>query len=330
MSEEIDSSVWYGEYGGCFVADAFSGSCDDYYEQYVKIVSEEQFKRDFSELRERVSTRSFKFSKSGDIWVVTASENYDPIIGTALLAKRLGMNNVVCGVRYADEAIMVAKVCSLLKLKVHMILGRAVSQDESLCEMLRLTNADVDTQTCLTLFDLPEMYAFQIWIGEPKQCSIINCRSNAGAFPQTNIAADFSRTYGEELKLQVPSSIKHIVIPCITGSYALGIIRAFQSTPISIETVECDTALNMTEELDSYCGTFTKVMRNRTSDRVLSPALSNMFDQKNVQRTIVGCSTVDIIDPSLSLQSNAALSVAVTEGNGTLCIVRNLRCGSTI
>lgn len=330
MINKLDNRVWYGKYGGCFIADAFSDYCDEYYEKYQKAVNDPSFVQEFHSLKKTFAPTSLLLKKTETILTVHVSENFDSIIGTALLAKKLGYESAVCGVRYSDEAILIAKLCNFLKLRVLMILGDAVSHDEALCEALKLSNIEIDSNTCSILFDLPEMYAFQMWVASPHKYCIINCRSNAGAYPQTNISSDFSSDYGNDFKAAVPNSVKRIVIPCVTGSFALSIARAFEQTDTLIETVECDSAENMKEELDSYCGTFTKVMRNRKQDRILCPALSDLFDQGKVLRTIVPSSEVEIVDPSLSLQSNATLYVLKDGSEDSLCVLRNLRSGSTI
>ncbi|MEA4875487.1 hypothetical protein, partial [Anaerorhabdus sp.] len=82
--------MWFGEYGGCFVADAFSIQCDEYYEAFTSAIADEQFQVLYKDLKDKFIKNNFEvLDNDNDITVLLASENYYSIIGTAALAKYL-------------------------------------------------------------------------------------------------------------------------------------------------------------------------------------------------------------------------------------------------
>ena len=340
-----NDTLWYGQYGGCFVADAFSLECDKYYDEYKKIVREDGFEKEFEQLKAEYSPVEFKLLEMEDenLMVGIASENLYSIIGTILLAKYMKKEKVVCGTRYTDEAMLCAKLCKKYGLKLKMFMSKDISSISSLMVQMKIYGVETETRMCEEIFNLPEMYAFQTWIAAPQEYVLINCRNNVGAFPHPNIVSDFATIYGDDLKSVMESigmpSPERIVVPIVSGSFALGVFRAFDSKTIEFVTAECDEEDDLQEELDSYCGTFTKVMRNRYNDRVLAPELSNMFDNGEVLRKLGNISQIDTNHSDLlcsqtdfSVQSLAGLyySKRNTDKKLTLCLVRNNRWGSVL
>ena len=337
-----DDTLWYGQYGGCFIADAFSISCDDYYQAYQTVTDSADFAEEYAALCRLFADVKFAFEKAGgDLVLCRTSEIPYPILGTALLTKKLGRKKALCGVRYADEAELCARVCAYLGVNLKLFLAKGLSGIPSLLSYLRALGAECETQSCKELFDLPEMYAFQEWVGSPESACIINCRSNAGAFPQTNIATDFSKEFGEKLKAEMEKNryadVNCIVAPAISGSYALSVFKAFAGSG-KLVSVECDEKDELKEELDSYCGTFTKVMRNCFDDRILAPELANLFDSGAVERKRMSYEEASAAEKELlrfgtpaSLQSAAAYAYASKYNEGrTLCLMRAPRCGTVL
>ena len=332
---EYNTNLWYGQYGGCFIADAFTPDCDRYEEQFRQAAEDAAFQADLAALRRRFFPGPARCVKDEACRAVLcyAPENYEPVFGTALLAKYLG-KRAVCGARYADEALMVARVCASLGVDLRLFLAHELGAIRTLTDQLSLLGADYDTEMCEQLFDLPEMYAFQAWVSQPDQWQIVNCRSNVGAFPQTNVAAAFAAAYGGELVAGAEREfgpIDRVVVPAVSGSLALSVL---QGSGKDCVCVECDTERDLTEELDSYCGAFTKVMRNRTADRVLAPELMDLADRGRALRVRIPPEEAIKAESArnLSLQSLAAMRYCAAhpaEGT-TLCIVREIRWGSPV
>ena len=129
------------------------------------------------------------------------------------------------------------------------------------------------------------MYAFQEWLAVPGKSYCIFSRSNVGAFPAPLMTAAFAAPYGATLKETV-NTPNAIVVPCVSGSTALTVLKPWFGQEVKLYTVEIK-APDMWEEMDSFCGAFTKVMRNRTQDRVLAPELANAWDRGIVERVFV-------------------------------------------
>ncbi len=343
---DYNGNVWYGKYGGCFISDAFTLSCDRYYKKFCEIVADARFQEEYQKLKAKYTSGKCCFTEDVEHARIVChiDENYGPLLGTALLGKYLG-KSAVCGARYADEAWLCARVCAALQVPLQLFLSRELSGIRSLTDQLELMGVTLNTEMCNEVFNLPEMYAFQAWISAPEEKHLILCRSNVGAFPQTNIAAAFAADFRRDMMAEVKQkygSIQRIIIPTISGTEALAVATA-ADWDTEFVCVECDTEPELEEELDSYCGSFTKVLRNNITDRVIAAELAELEDQGRVRRVRMepresiqaqGQNAEVETDPSspLSLQSMAAL--AYCENNPakgqTLVIVRSLRWGGAV
>jgi len=341
MNDKYEERIWYGRFGGCFVADAFSSACDDYYKDYRNVVKSQKFWDEFYELESQCCSTTIELCETDDnLRKYLCSENYYSILGTSLLAKHLGKEKAVCGVRYVDEALVCARICKAIGLPLKLYLSADISNISTLRTELNLLGAETNDKMCKELFNLPEMYAFQDWIAAPANISIVNCRCNAGAYPQSNIAMDFAKIYGEKLTaiLSKEDKIQRTIIPCVSGSFAMGVIAPLASTGMAIDTVECDPIDGLSKELDSYCGTFTVVMRDCCNDRILAPALAELHESGRVGRVIVPFK--DIAETSAmpdsadnwSLQSRASVLYAESKNYGkeTALLLRAVRWGSSL
>ncbi len=306
-----NDALWFGNYGGCFVADAFSMHCDRYYGQFIKAIEDPGFRKEFEQLKAKYR-QEFRLL---DDRVLLIPENYDATIGTALLHKCLSKKQALIGCRYAEDALFAAKLCQDLGISLKMYVTMELSQDRTLMEHLKLSDVEVNEKNCQELINHPEMYCFQEWLADSQDKHIIQIRANVGAFPQVNVASYFLRQYVEEFKEFVSKHdlrYKKLVIPVVSGSSALGLIEADSGKEYM--TVECDVFDDLIEELDSFCGTFTKVERNNLVDRVLCPQLCQLWDENKVCRVRtdrdVVCKENVLRYPGLSLASYAVLNYA--------------------
>lgn len=332
--------LWFGSYGGCFISDAFTLGCDRYREQFEQLVADEGFVAEYTALCKRYAPFSAELSPveaalPSPVEACHVPWNASALIGCALVGARLQKGVAHMGARYADEALFAARVCHELGLPLHMFLSKEAGAISSLIEQLELLGVNVDTKMCAEIFDLPEMYAFQAWVSDADASHLINVRANCGAYPQANIALAFSRTFGERV-LAAAGDADRIVIPIRSGSTAAGILTALSdSAKTQVVCIECDTAEDMVQELDSYCGAFTKVMRNRLEDRVIAPYLAYAEDEGRVARVAVAPADVDFsikAEQPLSLQSRAALTWACehpAEGR-TVVVTGDARWGTIV
>lgn len=334
MAMQYDGTLWFGPYGGCFISDAFSLACDEYLEAFKAAAADSAFTDKFRDLRGRYQAKPRLERVSGSLAYCHVGQDWGPLLGTALLAQRLG-RQAVCGARYADEALVCAQVCRELNVPLHLFLSREVGGIRTLTDQLALLGATYDVKLCGEIFNLPEMYAFQAWVSAPGEKQLVNCRCNVGAFPQVNIAAAFSAPYGQEL-LDLAGSelgeVSRVVVPAVSGSVALSVVKAAQGQ--QVVCVECDTEPELKEELDSYCGAFTRVLRNNFSDRVLCPELMYLVDQGKAQRVLIEPrEAMETPGAGLwSLQSRAAMVYCRKHPAPglTLCVVREMRWGAAL
>ncbi len=322
-----NDNLWFGNYGGCFVADAFSLHCDNYYKQFAKLVKSQKFNDNFKALKDEFKPQ-FKML---DEHTILIPENYYSVLGTALIYKSLDKKQALVACRYVDEALFIAKTCKKLGINLKMYLTKELSGISTLVDQLKLNGIEVITKNCIELINHPEMYVFQEWLAESDDKHIINSRCNVGAFPQVNVASYFIKQFKEDFDFFLKENgldFNKIAIPVISGTSALGIMDENHS----YITYECDDQKDTIEELDSFCGTFTKVIRNNYTDRVLCPELVDKWEKENVIRKQVNIEDVDFayntygID--LSLQSLALLSKE--NDKNVLRVVKSLRFGTNL
>lgn len=312
--------LYYGPYGGCFISDAFTVSCDSLYEDYTRAISQPGFWSDFKKLVNRLAPVDIKIGcgvfREKKLRIIQTRGNPYPIIGHVLLAQKIKRRQILFAPHSAEEAVLCARTCAYLDLPLKMHLPRSLKHLETLILWLDSLGVELETELCET-FDLPEMYAFQEWVSAPDNTYCVCSRSNVGAFPAPLMTTALGAPYGDSLKALLKEPPNTIVVPVVSGSMALTVMKPWFDSGVKLYTVEID-APDMWEELDSFCGSFTKVMRNQTQDRVLAPELANAWDEGTVERGFVGKSTAafalqEIIKPGqdlISLGSAAALNFA--------------------
>ena len=303
--------LYYGNYGGCFIADAFTVVCDSLYEEYQRVTVQPKFLTQCRELAARYSPVNIQVEGKAmlgkDIKLHQATFNPYPIIGHALMAKEIGRQRVLFAPRHTEEAIFCAKLCASLNFQLKMNLPTSLRCIQTLTQLLEAMGVELETKLCET-FDLPEMYSFQEWLAAPDKSYCVFSRSNVGPFPMPLMTTAFAAPYGTALKEKagVP---KAIVVPCISGSTALTVLKPWFGQGIKLYTVEIEGP-DMWEELDSFCGAFTKVMRNRTLDRVLAPELANAWDEGTVERVyITKEQAIEALKQVLNQEGSADLSI---------------------
>ncbi len=122
---EYCGDLWYGAYGGCFIADAFTLACDRSFAAFEAAAADPAFLAEYEALRRAFPQPAPRLESDGPngACLCWAPENYNALLGTLLLSKRLG-REAVCGARYADEALLCAQAGAYLGVKLHLFLGR--------------------------------------------------------------------------------------------------------------------------------------------------------------------------------------------------------------
>ncbi len=323
-----NDALWFGNYGGCFVADAFSMHCDRYYKEFISAIESTGFREEFDGLKAKYR-QEFRLL---DDRVLLIPENYYATIGTALLYKCLSKKQALIGCRYAEEALFAAGLSQDLDIDLKMYVTAELSKDRTLMEHLALMGVEVNEKNCQELVNHPEMYCFQEWLAESEDKHIINTRANVGAFPQVNIASYFLRQYAEDFRKFVSDNgleYSKLVMPAVSGSSALALVE--KDSDKEYVTVECDVHDDLIEELDSFCGTFTRVERNNYVDRVLCPELCQLWDENKVQRIRTNKDEIrreNVLKyPGLSLASYAVLNY---DEEGSLRLVKARKEGTDL
>lgn len=331
---------WYGDndFGGCFIADAFTVSCEKLSDQYQKIIDNEDFQKQCDDLLQLFGKPTISFADYGEVKLAFVNINNYLVVIQCLLAHEMGKKKIVSGVKYFDEALAISHVCNYLDMPLKLFLCRELSELSSLKEYLSRSGIEYDDELCRDLFNLPAMYAFQEWVGLPQEIFLLNMRSNIGAYPFPAMTSSIARLYGDQLFAEWTEKYgvlpKKVVAPCISGSTALSIFKPLLSEEVELETVEIADE-GMIEERDSYCGAFTLVRRDRKRDRIIAPEMAYLWKSGRVKRSFVSYEEAaekmkELQKAAFTLSIESAGAVLKADNANTLVIVGRTRAGMVL
>ena len=152
-------------------------------------------------------------------------------------------------------------------------LNKELGKDASFVNEMKGLGADVDIDKTSTLFDDPEMYAFQRFIGDPMAYLFVAVRTNVGPYPYPSITGNFAAVFGKSLKEateKISISAPTYIASGFPGAEMVGLIRAGMGKGVRLVTVEMPRD---GERADCYCGGYTRVAVVGKNENVLSPEL---------------------------------------------------------
>ncbi len=267
----VNEHGYYGNYGGAFVPEMLYPNVKELQDNYLKIIYEESFQKEFIELLRDFAGRPTPlffakrlsdkygakiFLKREDL-CHTGAHKINNTIGQILLAQRLGKKRIIAETGAGQHGVATATVCALKGLECIVYMGeKDMERQAPNVARMKMLGATVvpATSGSKTLKDATNE-AIRDWINNPVNTHYI-IGSVVGPHPYPDMVARFQSIISEEIKwqlnekfvmLQVGESaptLPDYVLACVGGgSNAAGAFYHFLDEPnvklVAVEAAGC-------------------------------------------------------------------------------------------
>lgn len=263
MKFSVDEHGYYGHFGGAFVPEMLYPNVNELQENYLKIIYEEGFQKEFQQLlvdyvgrptplflAERLSEKydATIFLKREDL-CHTGAHKINNTIGQILLAQRLGKKRIIAETGAGQHGVATATVCALKGLECVVYMGeKDIERQAPNVARMKMLGATVvpATSGSKTLKDATNE-AIRDWINNPVDTHYI-IGSVVGPHPYPDMVARFQSVISEEIKKQLlnktGNELPTHVIACVGGgSNAAGTFYHFLDDEevklIAVEAAGC-------------------------------------------------------------------------------------------
>ena len=236
MLYSVDEFGYYGNFGGAFIPELLYKNVQDLQENYLKIMYEPEFQKEFTNLLQdyvgrptplylakRLSERynTTVYLKREDL-NHTGAHKINNTIGQILLAKRLGKTRIIAETGAGQHGVATATVCALMNIECVVYMGEVdIKRQAPNVARMKLLGAKVVPATCgsKTLKDATNE-AIRDWINNSHDTHYI-IGSVVGPHPYPDMVARFQSVISEEIKKQLKEKTgkenPDAVIACVGG-----------------------------------------------------------------------------------------------------------------
>ena len=259
MKYNVDENGYYGDFGGAFIPEMLHPNINELKENYLKIISESQFRKDFNLLlkkyvgrptplyfAERLSNKyNTKIYLKREDLCHTGAHKINNTIGQILLAKKLGKNRIIAETGAGQHGVATATVCALMGIKCVIYMGEVdIKRQAPNVARMKMLGSEVRPAKSgsKTLKDATNE-AIRDWINNPVDTHYI-IGSVVGPHPYPDMVARFQSIISDEIKTQLLNLEKRdypdYLIACVGGgSNAAGLYYNYlENTNVKIIAVE--------------------------------------------------------------------------------------------
>ncbi|MEC7063904.1 MAG: tryptophan synthase subunit beta [Bacteroidota bacterium] len=259
QSYNVDKKGFYGEFGGAFIPEMLYPNIKELEENYIKLTSEINFKREFEQLlkdyvgrptplyyAKRMSEKyQTKIYLKREDLCHTGAHKINNTIGQILLAKRLGKTRIIAETGAGQHGVATATVCALAGINCVIYMGELdIKRQSPNVARMKMLGATVRPAISgsKTLKDATNE-AIRDWINNPVDTHYI-IGSVVGPHPYPDMVARFQSVISEECRYQLKEfegrEYPDHVIACVGGgSNAAGIYYHYLDDPrVNIIAVE--------------------------------------------------------------------------------------------
>ena len=263
MNFTVNEHGYYGNFGGAFVPEMLYPNVKELQDNYLKIIYEEGFQKEFQQLltdyvgrptplffAERLSEKygAKIFLKREDL-CHTGAHKINNTIGQILLAQRLGKKRIIAETGAGQHGVATATVCALKGLECIVYMGQKdIERQAPNVARMKMLGATVvpALSGSKTLKDATNE-AIRDWINNPVDTHYI-IGSVVGPHPYPDMVARFQSVISEEIKKQLlqktGTELPTHVIACVGGgSNAAGAFYHFLGDEkvklIAVEAAGC-------------------------------------------------------------------------------------------
>jgi len=236
MSYNVNAKGYYGEFGGAYIPEMLLHNIDELKENYIKIISDDSFQKEFNQLlKDYVGRPSpLYFSKnlsekySAKIYLKredlnhTGAHKINNTIGQIILAKRLKKSRIIAETGAGQHGVATATVCALMGLKCIVYMGATdVKRQAPNVARMKMLGADViDVISGSSTLKDATNEAMRDWINNPIDTHYI-VGSVVGPHPFPDMVARFQSIISKEIKEQLLAvegrNYPDYLIACVGG-----------------------------------------------------------------------------------------------------------------
>jgi len=263
MNFSVNEYGYYGNFGGAFIPEMLYPNVKELQENYLKIIYEESFQKEFLQLlrdyvgrptplfyAERLSEKynTNIFLKREDL-CHTGAHKINNTIGQILLAQKLGKKRIIAETGAGQHGVATATVCALKGLECIVYMGeKDIERQAPNVARMKMLGATVipAISGSKTLKDATNE-AIRDWINNPVDTHYI-IGSVVGPHPYPDMVARFQSIISEEIKKQLLSNTgtelpTHVIACAGGGSNAAGAFYHFLEDEkvklIAVEAAGC-------------------------------------------------------------------------------------------
>ncbi|MDX1766826.1 MAG: tryptophan synthase subunit beta [Arenibacter troitsensis] len=236
MNYNVDEKGYYGEFGGAFIPEMLYPNVENLRQQYLKIMAEPSFKKEFDQLLKdyvgRPSPLYFakRLSEKYNTKVYlkredlnhTGAHKVNNTIGQILMAKRLGKSRIIAETGAGQHGVATATVCALMGMECIVYMGEIdIARQAPNVARMKMLGAEVRPAKSgsKTLKDATNE-AIRDWINNPVDTHYI-IGSAIGPHPYPDMVTRFQSIISEEIKWQLKEKEGRenpdYVVACIGG-----------------------------------------------------------------------------------------------------------------
>ena len=218
MKYNVNSSGFYGEFGGAYIPEMLFSNIDELKKNYLRIVEKDSFTREFNfylkkyvgrptplyyakRLSEKYGSKIYL--KREDL-CHTGAHKINNTIGQILLARELKKTKIIAETGAGQHGVATATVCALMGMECVIYMGEVdIERQRPNVERMRILGAEVRPATSgsRTLKDATNE-AMRHWINNPDDTHYI-IGSVVGPHPYPDMVAKFQAVVSEEIKSQL-------------------------------------------------------------------------------------------------------------------------------
>ncbi|MEW6470372.1 MAG: tryptophan synthase subunit beta [Bacteroidota bacterium] len=236
MSYQVNEKGYYGEFGGAYIPEMLVPNVSELRENYLKIISSEEFRKEFGHLLAQYAGRptplyhARRLSERYGTTVLlkredllhTGAHKINNTLGQILLAKHLGKTRIIAETGAGQHGVATATVCALMNIQCVVYMGEVdIERQAPNVARMKMLGAKVVPATCgsRTLKDATNE-AIRDWISNPVDTHYI-IGSVVGPHPYPDMVARFqsiiSQEIGEQLKEINGKEQPDRVVACVGG-----------------------------------------------------------------------------------------------------------------
>lgn len=241
---------YFGEFGGQYVPQILMPALTQLEEAFVSAQRDPEFQQQFTQLLKDYAGRPTALTLCRNLTAGTNTRLYlkredllhggahktNQVLGQALLAKRMGKNEIIAETGAGQHGVASALACALLGMKCRIYMGaKDVERQSPNVFRMRLMGAEVIPvhSGSATLKDACNE-ALRDWSGSYETAHYM-LGTAAGPHPFPTIVREFQRMIGEETRQQIlekEGRLPDAIIACVGGgSNAIGMFADFIDTP---------------------------------------------------------------------------------------------------